>query len=121
MTGVQLVRPGAAHLRDRLAVVRARGVVVDQRGRVLLPALVPGPRVLQRQAAHHSGHQRGLDALDEEILTVGVVEEIADHPGVEELDLHVIPVLAVHGAVPLQAVVEEFRLPADLVVGQLVR
>ena len=56
-----------------------------------------------------------------EVLAVGVVEDVADQARIEEGDLDVVPVLPVDGAVPLQAVSEEFRLPADLVVGQLVR
>src|SRR5581483_9682569 len=43
----------------------------------------------------------------------------ADDTRIEERDLHVIPVLAVDGTVPLQTMIEEFALPADLVVRQL--
>ncbi len=50
-----------------------------------------------------------------------VLKNVASHARVEELDLHVIPVLSVHGPVELQAMIEPFRLPANLVVGQVVR
>src|SRR5882672_5622395 len=110
-----------ADLRDRLAEVRFAGWIrVDQRRRIRLPALVPGCRPLQGESGHHAGHERSLNTLDEEVLAVSVEEDVAGHARVEESDLDVVPVLAVHGSVPLQATIEEFRLPADLVVGQLV-
>src|SRR5882762_4065470 len=111
---------GVADLRDRLAEVHAGRILVDQRRRIRLPALVPGCRPLQGESGHHAGHERSLNTLDEEVLAVSVEEDVAGHARVEESDLDVVPVLAVHGSVPLQATIEEFRLPADLVVGQLV-
>ena len=75
---------------------------------------------MQRQAVGHPRHDRGLDTLDYEILAVGVVENVAHHGGVEERDLHVVPVFLVDRAVPLQAMIEKFRLPADFIVGQAV-
>src|SRR5665213_780671 len=110
---------GIAGLSDRLAEARA-GEVADQRRRIRLPALIPGGRTLQRQFVGDAGHQRGLDTLDQEILTVGVVENVADQAGIEERDLDVVPILPVHGAVPLQAMIEKLRLPADLIVRQLI-
>src|SRR6185437_6962536 len=112
---------GAADLRDRLTEIRrVRGVVVDQGRGVGLAALVPVSRALHGEPGHDAGHEGGLDALDEEVLTVGVVEDIADHAGIEELDLHVGPLVVIHRAVPLQPVVEELGLPADLVVREVV-
>ena len=48
-------------------------------------------------------------------------KDIPDHGGIEERDLHVVPVLPIDRAVPLQAVIQEFGFPADFVVGQIVR
>src|SRR6266853_2374101 len=73
-----------AVLRDRLAEVRTLGIVVDQRRRVRLPAVVPRCRTLQRQPVDHPGHQRRLDTLDEEVLAVGIVEYVAAQTWVEE-------------------------------------
>src|ERR1700688_3446412 len=106
---------------DLLAEVRARWIVVEQNRRIRLPALVPGCRTLERQLAGDPAHQRRLDTLDDEILAVGVIENVSRHTRVEKGDLHVVPVLPIHGSVPLQAMVEEFRLPADLIVRQPVR
>src|SRR5438876_3775481 len=115
------VRPArVAHLRDRLAEVPAGRIQVDQRRGVLLLALIPGGRPLERQSRHYAGHERSLHALDDEVLAVGVEEDVAGHFGVEESDLDVVPGLPIQGAVPLQPMVEKLRLPADLVVGQLV-
>src|SRR5713226_7628472 len=75
---------------------------------------------VQGQPTDYPGQQRRLDTLDEEVLAVGVVENVADQTGVEESDLDVVPVLPVHGPVPLQAMVEKFGLPADFIVRQLV-
>src|SRR5579859_1975150 len=111
---------GVAGVRDLLAEVRARRVVVEQDRRIRLSALVPGCRSLQRQLVRDPAQQRGLDTLDEEVLAVAIEENVADHARVEEGDLDVVPVLAIHGPVPLQAMVEEFRLPADFIVRQLV-
>src|SRR4051794_10714636 len=105
---------------DRLAEPRAVRIVVDQGRGVGLPAVVPGTCRLQRQPRNDARNERSLDSLDIEILAVGVVENVADQAGVEEGHLDIVPGLLVDGAVPLQAVAEEFRLPADLVVGQLV-
>src|ERR1700722_16943836 len=113
-----------AGLRDGLAEIAAgdvvRGIVVEQRGRIRLLALVPGRSTPQRQSARDPGHQGGLDAPDAKVLTVGVVENIADHTRIEERNLYVVPVLLVDGPVPLQPMAPEFRLPAKLVVGDLI-
>jgi len=39
------------------------------------------------------------------------VEQIADHAGIEERDLNVVPVFLIEGAVPLQTMIEELRFP----------
>src|SRR5450755_4361340 len=108
----------AADLRNRLAVVRAGGVVVGQHWLIRLHALVPGDGTLQCQPADDPADQRGLDTPDPKVLAIGVKENVAGHTGVEEGDLDVVPVLLVDGPVPLQAMVEKFGLPADFVVGQ---
>src|SRR6185437_14116512 len=79
---------------------------------------IPGSYGLQRQPAPELGGERGLGAIDAEILAVGHEGDIANGTGVEELDLCVVPVLAVEGRVPLKAPIERppIRLPADLVV-----
>src|ERR1700674_3717953 len=46
---------GVAGKRDWLAEIRAFGIVVEQRRRVCLPALIPGCRTLQREPSHDSG------------------------------------------------------------------
>src|SRR5207253_5011397 len=82
------VRPArVAHLRDRVAKVTAGRIQVDQPRGVLLLALVPGGRPLQRQSGHYAAHERSLHALDDEVLAVGVEEDVAGHLGVEESDL----------------------------------
>src|ERR1700686_3342186 len=70
---------GIAGIRDLLAEVRARWIVVEQNRRIRLPALVPGRRTLQRQLAGDPAHQRRLDSLDDEILAVGVIENVSRH------------------------------------------
>src|SRR6266436_2613723 len=75
---------GIAGVRDRLPEARARWIVVEQNGRVRLPALVPGRRTLECQPCHDPGYQGGLNPLDEEVLTVGIEENIADDTRVEE-------------------------------------
>jgi len=80
----------AAFLRNWLADVRTRRVVIDQGRRIGLHALVPRDRALQCQAARRAPDQRGLDAANAEVLSVGVVEQIADHAGIEERDLNVV-------------------------------
>src|SRR5882757_7340383 len=112
---------GVASLLDWLAEIRALGIVVEQNWRIRLPALVPGCRTLQCQPSHDPASQRRLETLDEEVLAVGVEENVADHTRIEEGDLDVVPVFPVQGPVPLQAMVEEFSLPADFIVRQLVR
>src|SRR5262245_43917451 len=69
-----------AVLRNRLAVVGARGIVDEQGRRVRLPAAIPGCRPLQRQPGDEPGNERSLNTLDEEVLTIGVVENVADQP-----------------------------------------
>src|ERR1700721_3995742 len=91
-----------AGIRNRLAEARASPIVVEQNRGIRLPALVPGCRSLQRQPIHDPGHQRALHTLDEELLPVGVEENVADHTGVEEGDLEVAPVLPYHAPVPFQ-------------------
>src|SRR5262249_47330659 len=54
------------------------------------------------------------------IGSVRAKADIAQHARIEEGDLYVVPVFLVERPVPLQTVVEEFRLPADLLVGQVV-
>src|ERR1700719_4223189 len=68
-----------ADFRDWLPEVTALRIVVDQLRRIRLSALVPGSCRLHRQPVDDPGYQRRLDTLDEEILTVGVVENVADH------------------------------------------
>src|SRR5258708_5162042 len=96
-----------AGVRDRLAEIAAgdvvRGIVVDQHRRIGLLALVPGRRTPQRQPARDPGHQGGLYTPDAKVLTVGVVENIADHTRIEERDLYVVPVLLIDRPVPLQS------------------
>src|SRR6185312_7885351 len=111
-------RARRAYLGDRLTEVHAQGIVVDERRRVLLHAAVPGSYGLQGQPTPELGGERGLGAVDAEVLAVGHEGDIADTTGVEELDLRILPVLAVEGRVPLKAPIEHppVRLPADLVV-----
>src|SRR4029077_7792307 len=110
-----------AGLGDRLAKIRRNRIVVDQYRRIRLsPPVIPGCRPLQGEPGQDAGHERGLDTLDEEVLAVGVEEDIAGHAGVKEGDLDVVPGLAVQGAVPLQAMVKELRLPADFIVCEVV-
>src|SRR5207237_10247004 len=96
------VRPArVAHLRDRVAKVTAGRIQVDQRRGVLLLALIPGGRPLERQSRHHAGYERSLHALDDEVLAVGVEEDVAGHLGVEESELDVVAGLPIQGGVPV--------------------
>src|SRR5579872_106914 len=112
-----------AELGDRLAEVRARGIIVDELRRVHLLAAVPSGRALEFQPAPNLRDERGLGAIDAEVLAVVVEEESAGEARVEELNLDVFPVLAVKGAIPLEVSVEQppVGLPADLVVVERVR
>ena len=49
-----------------------------------------------------------------------VEEDVAGHPGLKKA-ICTLSQFLVHGPIPLQAVIVEFGLPADLVVRQLVR
>src|SRR5205814_9205000 len=46
--------------------------------------------------------------------------DIPEHARIEEGHLHVLPIFLVNRSVPLQAPVEELRLPAELAVGQII-
>src|SRR5205085_10565609 len=66
------------------------------------------------------GDERSLHSADPVVRSVGVEAYIPEDTRVEEGDLNVLPVFLVDRPVPPQVAVEEFRLPAELVVGQLV-
>ena len=105
---------------DRIAKIDAVGIVGDECRRVCLAALVPGRACLQHEAAEGTVYQRSLKSLEVEVLAIGVVEHIPNEARIEERNLHVVPLFLVQRAVPLQGMVEEFGLPANLVVVELV-
>ena len=89
---------------NRLAEIRAGRIVVDQRGRIGLAALVVRARSLHRQALGHAGHDLQLAASDPVVRSVGDEGQIAEALlRVEELDDGVLPVFLVDGAVDLHA------------------
>src|SRR6266478_3466655 len=110
---------GVALLRDGMTEIGAKWVVVDQRRRIRLSSLIPGGRPLYGESTDHAGDDRGFDAFDQEVLPVCIEEQVAQQTGIEEGDLHIVPVLTVDGAIPLKAMVEELGFPADLVVREL--
>src|SRR5215472_4889291 len=84
-----------AGVGDLRSEVRACWVVIDQHWVIRLLAVVPRGGTLQGETGYDTGDQRGLGTPDEEVLAVGVEEDVADHARVEERDLHVVPGVAV--------------------------
>src|SRR6202044_3904032 len=110
--GRAIAAGGVALLRDGFTEIGTRRVVVDQRRRIRLPGLIPRGGRLNGESTGYADDHRGFEALDQEILSIGIEEQVAQQTGIEERDLHIVPVLAVDGAVPLKAMIEEFRFPA---------
>src|SRR5580704_2495982 len=104
---------GTTLLGDGLAEIHAGWIGVDERRRVCLRARIPRGSSLHRQPRRYTSHDRRLDASYAEILAVGPEGQIAGLARIKEADLHIVPVLLVQRAVPLEAVVEELGLPAD--------
>ena len=107
--------------RDALAERRRARVIADQAGRRGLICAVPGTRSLHGEPLGDPRHHLQLDAGDAVVRAVDDEGRVAERRRVVERELHVVPVHLVHGAVELQAMVEEFGLEADLVVGERVR
>ena len=84
--------------------------------------LFQAPAPIELQPLPDLGDERSLGAVDAEVLAVGVEEDGAGDARVEELDLHVVPVLAIDRAIPLEVPAEQLPvgLPAELVVVELV-
>src|SRR4029077_597307 len=92
----------------------------DQGRRIRLLAAVPGRPALGCETFGKHGDDRSLYPADPVIRSVGIEADIPEEAGIEERYLSVFPVFLVERSVPLQAVVEELRLPAELVVGQII-
>ena len=115
------------HAQDRLAVLARRcrvrekgGIISDQERRIRLLAAGPGRPALGRESFGEHGDERSLHTSNPIVRSVGVEADIPEHARIEEGHLHVLPIFLVNRSVPLQAPVEELRLPAELAVGQII-
>src|SRR5271155_3981038 len=82
-------------------------------------AVIPGRARLEGEPGRDARHARSFEA------THAVVTPVEDHAETEEtastsIDLYVVPVLLIDGAVPLDAPVHPHRLPAEFIVGKAV-
>src|SRR5256885_460992 len=115
------------NVEDRLSVLsrgrwirKKRGIIGDQERGIGLLTAVPGRTALSREAVGEHPDDRSLHPANAVVRSIGVEAYIPQDARIEEGDLHILPVFLVYRPVPLQAVVKEFRLPAELVIGQII-
>src|SRR5215470_1969339 len=81
--------------------------------------MVPDSTRFDGQTGHEQRHGGGFDATHPVATPVGR-ESRRYHLGSIDTNLHVVPILLIDGAIPLDATAQPGRLPAELIVGKVV-
>src|SRR6516165_1025231 len=79
--------------------------------------MIPGDRRRHRERAWNACQEESLQPAHSIIATVGEIQS-TEHVGVVKGSLHVLPVLLIESAIPLDSAVEPRGLPTQLIVSQ---